>query len=113
MVNKISYNMTKKDYDYLVLQIEDEKQDIAKQIIKELLFIDKTLKELKKIIKKDGVIENFKNGSQEFTRESPALKSYNTTIQRYSMLYKQLIDLIPKTEGKKEGSPVYDFIDEE
>ena len=38
---------------------------------------------LEENIKSNGVIENFKNGKQEFIRESQALKSYNNTIKNY------------------------------
>ena len=55
-----------------------------------------TLDELKEKIKETGTVELFKQGKQEFWRESPALRAYNTTVQRYSLLYKQLTDLYPR-----------------
>lgn len=52
-----------------------------------------------------------KSLTEEFLRESPALKSYNTTIQRYSLLYKQLTDLLPPPEvDSKKKNEVLDFI---
>ena len=62
-------------------------------------------------IKENGTVDHFKQGKQEFLRESPALKSYNTTIQRYSLLYKQLTDLLPPPEvDSKKKNEVLDFI---
>jgi len=52
----------------------------------------------------------FCKGKQNFVRESTALKSYNTTVQRYSQLYKQLTDLMPKTQEAEKSNAVYDFI---
>lgn len=91
--------------------IPEEKKPIAKKLITELNFMGSTLAQLRKMIKTEGPIELFKNGSQEMLRESPALKSYNTTVQRYSLLYKQLVDLLPKEERKQEeGNALHDFI---
>lgn len=91
--------------------IPEEKKPIAKKLITELNFMAGTLAKLRKMIKDQGPIELFKNGSQEMLRESPALKSYNTTVQRYSLLYKQLNDLLPKEERKQEeGNALHEFI---
>lgn len=51
-------------------------------------------------------------GKQSFMRESPALKSYNTTVQRYSVMYRQLTDLIGKSAEAEKSNAVYDFIKE-
>ena len=84
----------------------------------------KDVRKLKKILKlvpadrKDiaekliaETVDHFKQGAQEFDRESPALKAYNTTIQRYSLLYRQLTDLLPPPEvNDKKKNEVLDFI---
>jgi len=96
----------------LLKLIPDEKQPIAKKLVTELNFMSKTLASLRKMVNEQGAIELFENGKQKMLRESPALKSYNTTIQRYSLLYKQLCDLLPKDVEKptEEVNPIYDFI---
>lgn len=71
-----------------------------------------TLTELKREIKENGTVEHFENGKQSFLRENPALKSYNVTVQRYSQLYKQLTDLLPKIPDTPLGNAVYDFLKE-
>lgn len=80
--------------------IPEDKRIIAEDLIKEIYFIAETLDQLKKNIKETGIVERFEQGKQNFMRENPALKSYNTTIQRYCLVYKQLTDLIPKKENK-------------
>lgn len=63
--------------------------------------------ELKRTVREVGAVEHFENGRQKFVRENPALKSYNTTIQRYALIYKQFVDLLPaaaKPEAKDELS---------
>lgn len=80
-------------------------------MITEITFMSKTLSELKKAIEKTGAVDLFKQGKQEFVRENPALKAYNTTIQRYSLLYKQLTDMIPKQSRETTAdSELYKFI---
>lgn len=93
-----------------VLQkIPDDKQAIAARLIDELVFMQKTLQQLKRQVDENGTVELFEQGKQSFMRESPALKSYNTTIQRYSNLYKQLTDMLPKDDSPKSNA-VYDFL---
>ena len=65
----------------LVKLVPDNKKGVANSLIKELSFMAGTLEELKENITEHGAVDYFKNGKQEMWRESPALKSYNTTIQ--------------------------------
>lgn len=94
----------------LLSLIPKEVKPIAEQLSKEIQFMSETLEKLKTEINEKGVIDNFKQGKQQFMRESPALKSYNTTIQRYSLLYRQLTDLLPKEEQQKQRDELIDFI---
>lgn len=90
--------------------IPKDRQAIAQSIFNELEFMQKTLVTLKEQIEEEGPTAMFKQGKQEFLREHPALKGYNTTVQRYSLLYKQLTDLLPPTEGTQQSDPLMDFI---
>ncbi len=90
--------------------IPKDRQPIANNIYNELLFIQRTLDNLKNEVEENGTTTLFKQGQQEFIRENPALKGYNTTIKNYSNLYKQLIDLLPPVEVAKEDDPLLDFI---
>ena len=94
----------------LISIIPDDKQPIAEQLLKELIFMSETLENLKEIVKSKGEIDLFKQGKQEFLRESPALKTYNTTVQRYGLLFKQFADLLPKAENNSEDSELFDFL---
>lgn len=93
----------------VLTKIPEDKQTIAARLVDELVFMQKTLADLKRQIDENGTVELFEQGKQSFMRESPALKSYNTTIRQYSALYKQLCDLLPKDEPK-QTSDVYEFI---
>lgn len=98
-----------RQFDELVELVPDDRKPIAEKLAKELAFMGKTLDELKATVEEYGAVDLFKQGSQEFMRESPALKAYNTTIQRYSLLFKQLTDLLPKQPDNADGA-LYEFL---
>lgn len=99
------------DLNEILDKIPAEKRAVAARLITELEFMDETLTSLRAEIAENGVIEDFKQGKQEFTRETPALKAYNMTIARYSTLSKQLTDLLPKeTDTPKFESALDEFI---
>lgn len=103
---------TSTDFSEILEKIPSDKKKIGENLIEELTFMRETLADLKDQVRKTGTIEQFEQGRQSFLRESPALKSYNTTVQRYSMLYRQLCDLAGKTQEAEKSNPVYDFIKE-
>ncbi len=109
----MSNKKTKKtDFSEILNKIPSDKRMIGDKLVSELSFMEETLEDLKKQIREIGTIEHFEQGKQSFLRESPALKSYNTTVQRYSMLYRQLCDLAGKTQEAEKSNPIYDFIKE-
>lgn len=102
----------KKEYKEILQKIPEDKRYIGRKLIEELTFIETTLQTLKAQIAEGGVVEEFTQGKQNFIRESPALKAYNTTVQRYSVMYRQLTDLIGKSQEAEKSNAVYDFLKE-
>lgn len=94
----------------LLKEIPEERQPIAQGLYNELVFMQNTLNSLKEQVEQEGAVSMFKQGKQEFLREHPALKAYNTTVQRFSLLYKQLVDLLPPTDAEQHTDPLIDFI---
>lgn len=103
----------KAEFREILEKIPDDKKVIGKKLIEELNFMEKTLASLKRQIEENGELEHFQQGKQDFLRESPALKGYNTTVQRYSVMYRQLTDLMGKTQEAEKSNAVYDFLKEE
>ena len=81
-----------------------DRRAVAEKLIAEIAFMEDTLNGLRRHIEKNGAIDDFKQGQQEFDRESPAVKTYNTMIQRYSLIYRQLTDMLPKPEPTDKGA---------
>lgn len=96
----------------LLERVPADKKHIGAALVEELAFMSETLKRLKAQIRETGEVEHFQQGKQDFFRESPALKAYNTTVQRYGVLYKQLTDLIGKPAEVEKSGAIYDFIKE-
>lgn len=80
-----------------------DKQRAAEGLIQEAAFMRVTLKETRYIIDQEGIIERFEQGAQKFLREHPATKVYNTMIQRYTTVCKQLFDMIPDPDAGKQA----------
>lgn len=94
----------------LLKDIPEDRRAIAQGLYNELVFMQNTLQNLKEQVEEEGAVSMFKQGQQEFLREHPALKAYNTTIQRYNLIYKQFIDLLPQTDESNQDDELLNFI---
>ena len=72
-----------------------DRKHIGEEIIERITFMAGVLDDLQAQIQEHGTTDHFKQGVQEFDRESPALKSYNTPTQLYSLFYKLVVYLVP------------------
>ena len=97
LVNREINRLTKLSKD-----IDANKRLTAKGLIEEASFMKATLQELKEMIDKQGPIDEMPQGEYSILREHPALKSYNTMVQRYTNVINQLTNLHPKEEIKQE-----------
>lgn len=96
----------------LLKEIPEDRKPIAQGLYEELVFMQNTMKNLKEQVETDGAVSMFKQGKQEFLREHPALTAYNKTIQRYTQVYKQFIDLLPVADEKDAQDPLIDFLED-
>lgn len=107
MAKKITGLSSKKDQDErifaeiqrlngILVNIHESKRNTAKELIKNLAFMSVTLEDLQELIKTQGPIINFEQGSQRMLVENPAQKSYNTMVARFTAATKQLFELLPK-----------------
>lgn len=88
----------------------EDKFHFVSPAIHQLAVIQITLERLSDEINNSDILENFEQGSQKFRRENPALKSYNSTIKSYALLYKQLIDLLPAQDAARAGQALMNFV---
>lgn len=93
----------------LFRDVPPEKAQFADGLCYQFAVTSVTLERLVEEINHGELIENFVNGSQEFRRENPALKSYNVTIKSFTALAKSLLDLLPDDSQKQAGDALLDF----
>lgn len=91
-------------------EVDSKKQRTLKGLIDEAAFMRATLTELKEIIQDEGVIDEMPQGEYSIIREHPALKSYNSTIQRYTTVTEKLLGVLPK-DTPKTNEDVTEFFD--
>lgn len=92
----------------LFKDIEANRRLTSKGLIEEAAFMKATLQELKLEIDKHGPIDEMPQGEYSILREHPALKSYNTMVQRYTNIINQLNNLHPKEDMRKEVDDGFD-----
>lgn len=79
--------------------ISEDKKELCNNLIQNAAFMAVTLADLQKTIQEEGAIITSVNGNGfETMQEHPAQKSYNTMINRYSAVIRQLSDLLPDTK---------------
>ena len=82
--------------------IEKDKKSLCTELIKNAAFMAITLEDLQKDIMENGAIITGTNGNGfEVVQENPAQRSYNTMINRYASIIKQLNELLP--DAKEEN----------
>ena len=94
-------------YAAILAQIPEDRKLIAEKLVKELVFMAKTLDELRDAITTGGAVDMNTQGN---LRESPALKGYTGLIPRYSGLYRQLAEMLPKASDKSADNALMDFV---
>lgn len=78
-----------------------DKLKAAEGLINEAAFMRATLAEARETIDNEGILDWFEQGPNAYYREHPATKVYNTMIQRYATVCKQLFDMIPDPDAGK------------
>ncbi len=95
----------------ILKEVDINKKKSVEGLIHEAAFMRATLQELKISIDENGPIDEMQQGDYTILREHPALRSYNTMIQRYNAVCKEILGLLPKAEAKKvEADEFEDFV---
>ncbi len=77
--------------------VPEEKIKMAEELIGNAAFMAVTLRQLQDEIDKTGPISEYNHRAVE----NPAVKSYNTMVNRYSNVMAQLLNLLPKADQEK------------
>lgn len=85
----------KKKLNVLLADLAEDKKKVAEGLVDESAFMRATLKQLRDYIDANGIIDEMQQGQYSIMRESPAVRTYNTMVQKYAAVCKQLFDMIP------------------
>lgn len=99
-----------KDIEETFIQIGGNKAILGLKLLSEAMFCEKTLDNLKKQIEAEGTTSEMCQGAYSITRESPALRSYNTLIKNYQSLIKQINELLGEQISAKEKDDLEEFL---
>lgn len=99
----------KKKIARLFRELPPEKKQFAEGLLYQFAVTTVTLERLVDELNEGEIIDDFKQGSQSFKREHPALKAYNATIKSFATLSKSLLDLLPEKTQKQAGEELMSF----
>lgn len=74
--------------------------DTVLKLIDNIAFMSITLEDLIEKINKEPLVVETVNGSQSFSKENPAITSYNKMYSNFNKGIQQLISLFPQNNGK-------------
>lgn len=97
--------------------VESKHKQTVEKLIDEAAFMTATLTETREIIIRDGIVDEYKNGENQFgTKKSAAVEVYDKMLNTYTKVIKQLCDIlgeIPKGSGKSDpGEELVKFLTE-
>lgn len=107
--------LVKKEFTKIKRIFRDMPEDIKKlnqKLMYNAAWLAVSLDELTKTIDREGVISEYKNGENQWgTKKSPEAELYTSWSKQYTIIMKQLSDLLPKTDGKpKKDDELLEFI---
>lgn len=82
---------------------------VLEGLVSDAAFMRIAIEEIKEKLIKEGLMEKFKNGSQEFMREKPEAKLFLNFMKQYANTMKQLIDLMPVQVKDEEQDQLLQF----
>ncbi|WP_026395310.1 hypothetical protein [Acetobacterium malicum] len=94
---------------YKNINMDKDITKVLDGLISDAAFMRVSLEEVKLKLIKEGLMEKFKNGSQEFMREKPEAKLFLNFMKQYSNTMKQLIDLMPVQVKDEEQDQLIQF----
>lgn len=82
--------------------LPEDKKIVLLQLFNEAAFMGVTLEETRKLIARDGIIEEYQNGAnQKGIKKSAAVEVYDKMMNTYAKVIKQVCDSLP--EGNNTG----------
>ena len=98
------------NFSEILQEIPEEKHEFAKVLLEKAIFTIELLKEIERAIKERGVVEDYRYGGKEVTRENPAVKQYVQVMRTFRDIVSQLLQLMKKKTDEKERDELAEFL---
>ena len=111
-LEKGSANKTRLDELMEIYSVLDkDKLKLVVPLIENAVFIEGEMQKLQEIIKRDGAVDEYQNGNNQFGKKASAnLQSYNALVKSYNMINTRLENMLPK--GIKASSKLEELMNE-
>lgn len=81
---------------------DQNQQDVIGPLLQNAAFMSATLQDLQEIINRDGPVDTYQNGANQYgTKPSAAVQSYNNLAKTYSGILIKLASLLPPEKKTK------------
>ena len=96
----------------LLDNIDPNRKRAFEKLINDAAFMAVTLEEARAIINRDGIIESYQNGQNQYgLKKSSAVEVYDKMINTYSKIVKQMCDALPENVSAEDpGEEIMKFI---
>lgn len=87
--------------------MDENERAVIDPIMQNSAFMKVTLDDLQEIINREGVIDHYQNGANQYgLKPSATLQSYNSLVKNYAAVNKTLFSLLPPQKRKQVAAPV-------
>jgi hypothetical protein len=94
----------------ILKELAPEQAELSANLIEDAAFMACTLDEIRKLVNRDGVIEEYQNGqNQRGLKKSGAVEIYDKMVNTYLKVIKQLCDGLPAVAGKDAADEILRF----
>ncbi len=77
-------------------ELDENKKAMIEPLLQNAAFMRIALEDLQEEISKEGPVEQYKNGNQQYgMKQSAALQAFNSTIKNYAVVIKTLTGFLP------------------
>lgn len=91
--------------------IETEKRQTVEKLIENAAFISEQLDMLMMDIRENGYVSEYQNGENQYgTKRSPSVEIYTQFIKQYTVIIRQLTELLPKGDQKAAKDELEEFL---
>lgn len=87
--------------------MDENQRAVIDPIMQNSAFMKVTLDDLQEIINKEGVVDHYQNGANQYgMKQSATLQSYNALVKNYAAVNKTLYSVLPPQKRKLVTAPI-------